>query len=57
MLSGDANGVKAALQELAAAGNAQGEIFGFELLWVPDDDEDVVDMDEVIVDWPEIMTC
>ena len=35
----------------------EGEIFGFELLWVPDDDEDVVDMDQIMIDWPEIMTC
>ena len=57
VLSGDARGVKAALQELAAAAGAEGEIFGFELLWVPDDDEDVVDMDQIMIDWPEIMTC
>ena len=51
------NGKKQALQELAAAGSAQGEIFGFELLWSPDDDEEVLSMDEVIAEWPEIMTC
>jgi uncharacterized membrane protein len=57
LLSGDAKGMKAALQELAAAGSAEGEIFGFELLWVPDDDDEVVDMDEVLQEWPELMTC
>ena len=57
LLSGNAGGVKAALQELAAAGSAEGEIFGFELLWVPDDDEEVLSMDDLIVEWPEIMTC
>ena len=57
LLSGDAIRVKAALEELAAAGSAEGEIFGFELLWVPDDDMETVDMDEVLADWPEIMSC
>jgi hypothetical protein len=41
LLSGKASAVKAALSELAAAGNGEGEVFGFELLWVPDDDEEV----------------
>ena len=55
-LSGDARQVKAVLQELAAAASAEDEVFGFELLWCPDDDEETLDMDEVIVEWPEIMT-
>ena len=57
LLSGDAAGVKAALGEIAAAGSGEGEVFGFELLWVPDDDDDELSMDDVMVDWPEIMTC
>lgn len=57
MLSGDARGIKSALEELAAAGSAEGEVFGFELLWVPDDDEDVVSIDDIMTDWPEIMSC
>ena len=57
MLSGDALGVKAALEELAAAGQVEGEIYGFELLWVPDDDEDVLDMDDLTTDWPELLSC
>ena len=57
MLSGDAVRCKAALQELAAAGGAEGEIFGFELLWTPDDDDETLDLDEMNTEWPEIMTC
>lgn len=56
-LSGDASGIKAALAELAAAGNAGGEIFGFELMWVPDDDEEALSMEDVAADWPEVLTC
>lgn len=57
MLSGNALGVKALLQELAAAGQSEGEVFGFELMWVPDDDDETVDMDDVMTEWPEVMTC
>ena len=57
MLSGDAAGVKAALEELAAAGSAPGEIFGFELLWVPDDDEETLEMDDLLIEWPELISC
>ena len=57
MLSGDARATKAALQEIAAAGSAEGEIFGFELLWTPDDDSETLEMDEIMTEWPEIMTC
>ena len=57
MLSGDSVGVKAALSEIAAAGSSEGQVFGFELLWVPDDDDEDLSMDDLMVDWPEIMTC
>ena len=39
------------------AGQVEGEIYGFELLWVPDDDEDVLDMDDLTTDWPELLSC
>ena len=42
---------------MRGAGSAEGEIFGFELLWVPDDDDEVLDMDEVMTAWPEVLTC
>ena len=38
-------------------GKSEGEIFGFELLWVPDDDDESLEMDEVYIDWPELITC
>jgi len=54
---GDAVGVQQALQEIAAASQAPDEVFAFELLWVPGDEESSLDMDEVNVDWPELVTC
>jgi uncharacterized membrane protein len=55
--SGDARRMKASLQELAAAGNGDEEVFGFELFWVPGEDNEVLDQDEVMLDWPELMPC
>ena len=48
--------MKAALQELAAAGSGE-DVLAFELFWVPGSDDEVVDMDEIYVDWPELMRC
>eukprot|EP00967_Tisochrysis_lutea_P156653 scaffold316111_cov26-Tisochrysis_lutea.AAC.2 len=55
--AGDARAMRAALEELAAAGRADEEVFAFELFWVPGEDDDVLDMDEVNLEWPELMTC
>ena len=54
---GDASRMKAGLQELAAAGNGDDEVFGFELFWVPGEDDEVLEQDEVMLDWPELMPC
>jgi len=54
---GDAAKLQAALQELAAAGNGDEEVFAFELLWVPGGDDEVLDSDEIMLDWPELMPC
>ena len=53
--SGDAARLQTALQELAAA--AEGEVFAFELLWVPGSDDETLDADAVMIDWPELMPC
>jgi hypothetical protein len=55
--AGDARAMRAALEELAAAGSADEEVFAFELFWVPGADDDVLQMDEVVLEWPELMTC
>jgi uncharacterized membrane protein len=54
---GDARAMRGALEELAAAANADEEVFAFELFWVPGDDEEVLEMDAVFTDWPELMPC
>ena len=54
---GDAGKLRAALSELAAAANGDEEVFAFELLWVPGGDDEVLDSDEVMLDWPELMPC
>lgn len=57
-LSGDAPAVLNALQELAAAGGAPGSVLAFELLWVPGaDDDEELEMEEVTLNWPELITC
>jgi len=55
--AGDVKAMRAALEELAAAGAAYEEVFGFELFWVPGNDNEVLDMDEVVLEWPELMSC
>jgi len=45
-----------ALQEVAAASGQQ-ELLAFELLWVPGDEDDVLDIDEVSIGWPELLPC
>ena len=54
---GDAGALRAGLSELAAAANGDEEVFAFELLWVPGGDDEVLDSDEVMLDWPELMPC
>ncbi|KAL3906771.1 MAG: hypothetical protein SGPRY_010426 [Prymnesium sp.] len=55
--SGDAKKMKQALQELAAAGNAEAEVLALELLWVPSDERESLDQDEINMEWPELMPC
>lgn len=55
--SGDAVEMKAVLEEMAAAANGEEEVFAFELFWVPGGTKEVVDMDQVMLDWPELMPC
>ena len=54
---GDANAMKRGLEELAAAGSAVGEVLALELFWVPGEVDEVLDSDEVVMDWPELMPC
>jgi uncharacterized membrane protein len=53
--SGDAKAAQLALEELGAGGND--EVLAFELFWVPGDDETSLTMEEVTMDWPELITC
>ena len=55
--AGDAGAMRVALEELAAAASADSEVFAFELLWVPGSDDEVLEMDEVYLEWPELMSC
>ena len=59
--SGDAARLQTALEELAAAANDgkvfEGEVSAFELLWVPGGDDETLDADAVMIDWPELMPC
>ena len=55
--SGDAGKMRQTLEELAAAGNADQEVLALELFWVPGDDSETLDIDEVVIDWPELMQC
>lgn len=55
VLSGDAAAAKRALEEMASAG--PGEVFAFELMWVPDDNDESLSMDDIIMDWPELVQC
>jgi len=57
LFAGDAKMMRMALEELAAAGNADEQVFAFELFWVPGEDDEVLDMDEVLLEWPELMSC
>jgi uncharacterized membrane protein len=41
----------------ADAAAAEGEVFAFELLWVPGSDDETLDADAVMIDWPELMPC
>ena len=55
--NGDAAKMAEALQEVAAAGNADEEVYAFELFWVPGEDSEVLQMEEVNQDWPELIQC
>lgn len=55
--SGDSAKMRAALEELAAAGKGDGEVLALELFWVPGSDDEVLDIDEVNIDWPELLPC
>jgi len=55
--NGDAAKMAEALQEVAAGGNADEEVYAFELFWVPGDDSEVLQMEEVNQDWPELIQC
>jgi len=55
--SGDASKMRAALEELAAAGNGDEEVLALELFWVPGEESETLDLEEVAIDWPELMQC
>ena len=55
--AGDAGAMKAALQEVYAGARAVDEVFAFELFWVPGADDEVLDMDEMVLDWPQLIQC
>jgi hypothetical protein len=52
---GGAAAMEKALQELSAAAGDVDNVLAFELFWVPGDDKDVLDNEEIITDWPELM--
>lgn len=54
---GGVSAMKTALEEVSAAASTVDDVFGFELLWVPGGDDEVLKEEEVIVDWPELMPC
>lgn len=54
---GDAIAMKRALQELATSAQGDNEIFAFELFWVPGEDSETLEQDEIYLDWPELMAC
>ena len=33
------------------------KVLAFEIFWVPGSDEEVLEMDEIYMDWPELMPC
>ena len=55
--SGDARSLQKALEEISAAGNGDGEMLAFELFWVPGDDDEVLMMDDITLEWPELISC
>ena len=55
--NGDGAAARSALEELNAAGKADQEVLALELFWVPGEAEEELDADEIILDWPELMTC
>ncbi len=56
-LGGDAPAMLEALQEVAAAASSN-RLFAFELLWVPAlEDDGELEMDEVLLSWPELIMC
>lgn len=57
IFSGDAVALQDALEVVASAGNSEDETLAFELFWVPGEDTEVLTMDEVTLDWPELLPC
>ena len=57
VFQGDASSMQQALQELASAARAEDAVFAFELLWVPGAEDEALDLDEVLMDWPALMAC
>mgnify|MGYP005646408855 FL=1 len=55
--NGNGAAARSALEELNAAGKADQEVLALELFWVPGEAEEELDADEIILDWPELMTC
>jgi len=53
--AGSATAMQTALEELAAA-RAE-DALAFELFWVPGDDSEALEMEEVVLDWPQLMPC
>jgi len=53
--AGTAAAMQTALEELAAA--TAEDALAFELFWVPGDDSEALEMEEVLLDWPQLMPC
>ena len=45
-----------AIQDLAAEVAVEGNLLGAELLWTPEDSNDVMDRDDMFLNFPELVT-
>jgi uncharacterized membrane protein len=49
--------LRGGLELLASAARRPGAVLAFEALWVPDEDDEVLDGEELTLTWPEIISC
>ena len=56
-LGGNLQRLRGGLELLASAARRPGAVLAFEALWVPDEDDEVLDGEELTLTWPEIIQC